>query len=148
VNLSQNDPLVAVALTKPMLYSQVYGQTFLHFQSSDIWRSGNTSRYEPTTRGKRGVRSTYGQARAFRGLCFFGWVDAFGLAKDLGWYNIHSARDFWNWNRICSAFHGYWANGLSCRHICQYFGSGARPRHISYFLDSTPTLTRRFPCAA
>jgi len=130
VKLTQNDLKVAVALTHLMPYSQAHdsqpkGQVFsLIGQVLSTFPShGHSLRRSSRTR-------------------------SLGLAEALGRDNIHRASPLRNWHRIRAAFHGTGTHRFARRYARQYVGRGTRSHNFSHFLDTTPTLKRRFPCAA
>jgi len=146
--MTQNDPMVAVALTPCMPYRQAYAQAFPNFQNSDFCGADNRFGHEFAPVDQCRIHAACGQIRTFGRLCRVGGAGAFRLAKALGRNNFYRIGNIWHWNRIRSTFHGDWQNRLSCGHARQSARRGARPHSFSFFLDTTPTLTRRFPCAA
>jgi len=140
--------MAAVALIYPIVYSQAYDPICLDLQNPDICRFDSHFGDEPAPLRQYGLRPAYGQARSSRSLRRSGRLSSLWMAKALGRVDIPRTRYFWYWNRIGSTLHGGGPNRITCRHTRQYFGRGARPNHFSHFLDSTPTLNRRYSCAA
>jgi len=148
VNLTQNDLMVAVALTYPIAYSGNHDQIFPHFQVSDSCRFISHSRHEPASSRQYGVHSAYGQIPPSGGLWGSGRIGSIGLAKALGRIDISGTCHFRHRNRIRATFHGAGPNRITRRHPRQSIGRGNRTHYFPFFLDTTPTLKRRFPCAA
>jgi len=156
--MTQNDPLGAVALTHPMIYSRPYDTKFhdpkcddplfLDFQNLDSHRAGDSFNYESPPVRRLGLYSSNRQIGAFSGIWRFGWIGSLGLAKGLGWDDISKLGCIRYWNRISPKFHGDWTARFTRRYTRKSIGRGARPLPFPYFLDTTPTLKRRFPCAA
>jgi len=148
MKLTQNDPMKVVALTHRFVYSQADVEICPSLQISDICRSRGDFSDEPTSVRQYGIRPAYGQTRAPRRLWVSGRIDPLGMAKALGRADISNTRDFWHRHRTGSTFHGRGPDRLSRRYTRKYVGRGARSHYFPYFLDTTPTLNRRYSCAA
>jgi len=160
VKLTQNDLKVAVALTHLMPYSQAHdsqpkgqvfsliGQVLSTFPSHGHCGLANNSDFQPASFGRYGYNSAYRQSRTSSSLRRSSRTRSLGLAEALGRDNIHRASPLRNWHRIRAAFHGTGTHRFARRYARQYVGRGTRSHNFSHFLDTTPTLKRRFPCAA
>jgi len=146
--MTQNDPVVAVALTRAVRYSLAHDKIFSRLQNPDNCGFGVHSCNESASVREPRVSPPHGQARASRRLWVSGRVGPIWLAKALGPDDFCGTGPLWNRDRAGSTLHGHWPNRLSRRYSRKYVGRGARPHHFSYFLDTTPPLKRRFPCAA
>lgn len=148
MKMTQNDPILAVALTKPLRYRQVDDQNFLDVQNSYDHRAGGRFGDEPTAVRHCWRYGPYRQSSAFRRLWRFSGTGAFGLAQTLGRLVVSFARNIRNRDRTFATQHGIGANGLSCRYSRKSRWGRNCFGFLPYFLDTTSTIERRYSCAA
>ena len=148
MNLTQNDPRVAVALPCELSYGSANDQLYPNLQNFDADRADRCPRDEPETVGQCGWACKFGQAFTSCSLRRFGRLGAARVAKDLGRDALFVSRGLRHRHRDITTCHGVWANRLFRGHTRQLSGRGARSDVFPFFLDTTPTLKRRFSCAA
>lgn len=148
MELTQNDLTVVVALTTVMSYAGPDDQIYSDFQISDDSCLSDGAGDEPASVCHHGRSGEYRQAFASRRLRRSGGARPAWLAQALGRNDFPRSRRFRHRHRNCAAFHAAGTNGLAGRYGGQSFGHGAGPDIFPYFLDTTPTLNRRFTCAA
>jgi len=146
--LTRNDLTVAVALPQAKSYSQLDDQIFSDFQNSDTRGPGDSSGDELTPVRQLGRAGACGQNFTPRRLCRFSWAGTTWMAPALGRGTVSLSCPIRNRHRNGTTSHGGGANGLLRRYSRQSFGRGARPHNFPYFLDTTSTLRRSFPCVA
>lgn len=148
VNLTQNDPIIAVATTTCSPYRQADDQDISIIQNSNTCRIGGRIGDEPTPVRQCGQYLTYRQAIAFGRLRGSSGIKPNRLAKTLGRVAVSVLGCFRNRNRNSSTHDGAGPNRFPSRHFRKFDWRWDSAGIVPYFMDTTPTLRRRYSCAA
>lgn len=145
---SQNDLRQVVALLDSVLYKRSDDQQNI----SSIQMSHNRgarfgSGDELAAFGFGGRCSAYGQGFTFRRLRSPRWVSTNRLAQIMGRAHLFRSCDIWYWNRNRTAQHEFRSNWVDSGYFRQSDRDGFTTFILSFCLDTTLTLKRRYLCA-
>lgn len=146
--MTQNDLIIAVATTGRSSYRQADDQDISIIQNSNTCRFGGRIGDEPASIHQCGQYFTYRQAIAFGGLRGSSGIKPNRLAQNLGRMAVSFLGCFRNRNRNSSTHDGAGPNRLPSRHLRKFDWRWDRAGIVPYSMDTTPTLRRRYSCAA
>lgn len=145
---TQKDRRCVVASPLVLPYSATDDAHIPHIQRPDGFGHRRYRGDELAPISFNGRHRAYRQSSASRRLCRFGRLGPFGLAKTLGRMDISDLSHIGHWYRNRSTSHESGSHGVFGRHSRQFNRCRASSYSLSYFLDTTPPLRRRLPCAA